>query len=177
MNKKMDIKKMVLVAILVAIGIILHTITPALGLPMQPDFAIAMLFIIVLTFDDYKTSLISAIILGIFTALTTKFPSGQIPNIVDKLVTVHVVYGLKILMNKISSNNIKIIVLQLVGTLVSGSTFLGTALVMGVLPGAFGVFFMTIVLPTVALNTVAGFVLYRCFVVANSRTKYMNLNK
>lgn len=175
MNKKIDLKKNVLVAILIAIGILLHTITPALGLPMQPDFAIAMLFIIVLTFGDYKTSLISAIILGIFTALTTKFPSGQIPNIVDKLVTVNFVYILKLLIEKIQSNNIKMIILQTFGTLVSGTVFLGTALVMGILPGEFSLFFLTIVLPTTALNIVAGFMLYKCFILANKRSNYMEI--
>ena len=57
---------MVINALLLAIGAILHQITPALGLPMQPDFALAMLFIImIINNNDYKITLISAIITGI----------------------------------------------------------------------------------------------------------------
>ena len=78
MKRNLNTKKMVMNALLLAIGAILHQITPALGLPMQPDFALAMLFIIMIINDnDYKTSLICAIITGVFTALTTKFPGGQ----------------------------------------------------------------------------------------------------
>ena len=80
MNRNMNVKKMILNAILIAIGALLHQITPALGLPMQPDFALAMLFIIIVINNDYKTTLISSIIIGILTALTTKFPGGQLPN-------------------------------------------------------------------------------------------------
>lgn len=54
-EKKFKYKKMVMNALLLAIGAILHQITPALGLPMQPDFALAMLFIIMIINDnDYK---------------------------------------------------------------------------------------------------------------------------
>ena len=75
MKRNLNTKKMVINALLLAIGAILHQITPALGLPMQPDFALAMLFIImIINNNDYKITLISAIITGIFTALTTKFP-------------------------------------------------------------------------------------------------------
>ena len=101
-EKKFKYKKMVMNALLLAIGAILHQITPALGLPMQPDFALAMLFIIMIINDnDYKTSLICAIITGVFTALTTKFPGGQLPNIIDKIVTVNVMFLVIIIINKI----------------------------------------------------------------------------
>ena len=83
----MDTKRMVTNAILIAIGAILHQITPAIGLPMQPHFTLVMLFIIMINNKDhYKTSNISAINTGIFTALTTKFPGGQVPNIIDKII-------------------------------------------------------------------------------------------
>ncbi|MDZ7548204.1 tryptophan transporter, partial [Clostridium perfringens] len=78
MNRNMNVKRMMLNAILIAIGTLLHQITPALGLPMQPDFALAMLFIIIIINSDYKSALISSIIIGVLTALTTKFPGGQL---------------------------------------------------------------------------------------------------
>ena len=80
----MNTKKMIIDAILIAIGVVLHVLAPSIGLPMQPDFALAMLFIIMLLNKDYKTTLFTGIILGIFTALTTKSPGGQLPNIIDK---------------------------------------------------------------------------------------------
>lgn len=88
----MNTKRMTTNAILIAIGVILHQITPLIGVPMQPDFALAMLFIIMIFNEDYKTTLIAGIVIGIFTALTTKTPGGQIPNILDKLITCNVMY-------------------------------------------------------------------------------------
>ena len=63
--------------ILLALGALLHQITPALGFPMQPDFAIMMLVIIICLNKDYKTALIASIVIGVFTALTTKFPGDR----------------------------------------------------------------------------------------------------
>ena len=82
----MNTRKMITNAILIAIGAILHQVTPLLGVPMQPDFALVMLFIIMIYNNDYKTTLICGLIIGIFTALTTKTPGGQIPNILDKFI-------------------------------------------------------------------------------------------
>ena len=99
MKRNSNTKKIVINALLLGIGAILHQITPALGIPMQPDFALAMLFIVmIINFGDYKTSLIAGIVTGIFTALTTKFPLGQVPNIIDKIVTVNLIYILMIFM-------------------------------------------------------------------------------
>ena len=69
----------------------LHTISPTFGVA-QPDFALAMMFIIILINKDYKTALFSGIIVGIFTALTTKTVGGQAPNIIDKVITANVAY-------------------------------------------------------------------------------------
>ncbi|MCQ4699279.1 hypothetical protein NE452_17880, partial [Paeniclostridium sordellii] len=38
------------------------------------------------------TCIISCIVTGVFTALTTKFPGGQVPNFLDKLVTANLIY-------------------------------------------------------------------------------------
>ena len=77
MKTNMNTKKMVINALLLAIGAILHQITPALGLPMQPDFALAMLFIImIINNNDYKTSIIAAIITnvcGTFISFSSTF--------------------------------------------------------------------------------------------------------
>ena len=166
MNKNMNVKKMILNAILIAIGALLHQITPALGLPMQPDFAISMLFIIILINKDYKTTLISSIIMGIITALTTKFPGGQLPNIIDKLITAHVIYFMfKVMGNKVS-DNIKIISALSFGTIVSGLTFLLSASIIVGLPGSFLTLVTVVVLPATIMNIILGTILYKSIGVA-----------
>lgn len=179
MKTNMNTKKMVINALLLAIGAILHQITPALGLPMQPDFALAMLFIIMLiNNNDYKTSLISAIITGVFTALTTKFPGGQLPNIIDKLITVNLMYIILLTVNKILeyiniNNNIKqnllVIISFPLGTLISGSAFLVSAQYIVGLPAKFSILFVTTVIPALLINTIGGFILYQAINVSLKR--------
>lgn len=165
----MNTKKMIINAILLAVGALLHQITPALGLPMQPDFALAMLIIIVLMNEDYKTALIAGIITGIFTALTTKFPGGQLPNIVDKLVTVNIVYFILLPLRDKVKANVKMAIVLLLGTLISGVTFLGSAAVMVGLPASFNALFVAVVLPATVINVIAGTILYNTINLALRR--------
>lgn len=165
----MNTKKMIINAILLAIGALLHQITPALGLPMQPDFALAMLIIIVLMNEDYKTALIAGIITGIFTALTTKFPGGQLPNIVDKLVTTNIVYFILLPLRDKVKPNIKMAIILLLGTLISGLTFLGSAAVIVGLPASFSALFVAVVLPATVINVIAGTILYNAINLALRR--------
>ena len=170
MKRNLNTKKMVINALLLAIGAILHQITPTLGLPMQPDFALAMLFIImIINNNDYKITLISAIITGIFTALTTKFPGGQLPNIIDKLVTANIMFLVITLINKMCDfikitnklqSNILVLLTFPIGTWVSGVTFLISAQLIVGLPANFSMLFITIVIPAVLINTIGGFILY-----------------
>ncbi len=73
MNVRNNTKLITINALLLAIGVILHQITPVLGLPMQPDFALTMLFIIIILNDNFKITMVSGTLMGIFTAMTTKF--------------------------------------------------------------------------------------------------------
>ncbi|MBL4932460.1 tryptophan transporter [Clostridium paridis] len=159
----MNTKKLTLNAILLAIGLMLHQFTPALGFPMQPDFALATLFIIMMINKDFKTVLTAGIITGIFTALTTKFPGGQIPNIIDKVVTVTIVYGLLSLIRNRLNKNIVLALILPIGTLISGTIFLTAALYIVGLPAPFNALFITVVLPATVINLVAGLVLFKIF--------------
>ena len=171
MNTRMDIKKLTMNAILIAIGAILHQITPAIGLPMQPDLALVMLFIIIIINKDYKTTLISGIIMGIFTALTTKFPGGQLPNIIDKVVTAHVIY-FSILPFKNRINDIKKIAVCLpIGTIVSGLIFLLSAKFIVGLPSEFIVLIKVVVITAAIMNTVLGIILFKAVNVALKATR------
>ena len=178
MKRNNNTKKLIINALLLGIGAILHQITPALGIPMQPDFALAMLLVVMIINNrDYKTSLIAAIITGIFTALTTKFPGGQLPNIIDKIVTVNLMYIIIIFMNKLEYNQVvgeklKIAITTFIfatGTLISGTTFLLSAQIIVGLPVSFSILFATVVLPTVLVNSIAGVFLYKIVISSLKR--------
>lgn len=178
MKEKINTKKLIINALLLGIGAILHQITPTLGIPMQPDFALAMLFIVmIINFGDYKTALISGIVTGIFTALTTKFPLGQVPNIIDKIITVNLVYMLMIFIKQFIKKEFKIyniktsiiILIFSLGTLISGTTFLISAQILVGLPMSFTILFTTTVLPAILINSIAGIFLYKIVVFSLKR--------
>lgn len=159
----MNTKKMITNAILIAIGAILHQITPLLGVPMQPDLSLAMLFIIMAYNKDYKTTVICGLIVGIFAALTTKTPGGQLPNIMDKFITCNIMYFVLIpLRNKLSKTTQMALILP-IGTLLSGTTFLTFLMIIAGLPGgtSFGTLFTAIVIPTAILNVIIGLALFK----------------
>lgn len=154
-------KKMAANAILIAIGAILHQITPPFG--MQADFSLAMLFIIIVFNKDYKTTLSCGIIIGVFAALTSKTPGGLIPNIVDKFITCNVIYLILLpLRNKISKIKQMALILPL-GTLISGAIFLTVLMMIAGLPGgmSFEALFIAVVIPTMVANTILGIVIFK----------------
>ena len=156
----MDTKRMVTNAILIAIGAILHQITP--GIVMQPDLSLAMLFIIMVYNRDYKTSLICGIAVGIFAAVTSKTPNGQLPNIIDKLITCNVMYLVLLPLRNRVSKTVQILTVLPLGTILSGSIFLSLLMILNGFPmETFQTLFVTVVLTTAALNIVLGFVLFK----------------
>lgn len=166
MERNSNTKKMILNSMLIAIGALLHQITPAIGLPMQPDFAITMLFITILINKDYKTTVISSIIVGIITALTTKFPGGQLPNIIDKVISAQFIYFLYKVIGDKKKDNIKIIIALVFGTMVSGTIFLGSASILVGLPASFMLLIGTVVIPTVIMNLILGSMLYKALIAS-----------
>lgn len=156
----MDTKRMVTNAILIAIGAILHQITP--GIDMQPDLSLAMLFIIMVYNRDYKTSLICGIAVGIFAAITSKTPNGQLPNIIDKFITCNVMFLVLSVMRDKVSKTVQILTVLPLGTLLSGTTFLTVLMFLNGFPmETFKTLFITVVLTTAALNVVLGFILFK----------------
>lgn len=170
MNRNENVKKMILNSILIAIGALLHQITPVLGLPMQPDFAIAILFIIIISNKDYKTTLISSIIIGIFTALTTKFPGGQLPNIIDKVLTANIIYFILLPLRNRVSDNVKMILSLIFGTCLSGLIFLYSAQLIVGLPGEFMNLVKVVVIPAAIMNAILGSILYKAITIAFKAT-------
>lgn len=171
MNTNMDIKKMTMNAILIAVGAVLHQITPAIGLPMQPDLALAMLFIIIILNNDYKTTLISGIIIGVFTSLTTKFPGGQLPNLIDKVVTCNIIYFALLPLRNRFKDITKMAICLPIGTIISGLVFLLSAQLIVGLPSEFIALVKVVVIPAAIMNTVLGIILFKAINVALKATK------
>jgi hypothetical protein len=158
----MNTKRMVTNAILIAIGAILHQLTPLLGVPMQPDLSLAMLFIIIVYNKDYKTTLVCGIIVGVFAALTTKTPGGQLPNIIDKFITSNIMYVMLIPLRERISKLTQVCILLPIGTVLSGTVFLTGLMLLGGLPvSQFGTLFTTVVLTTAVLNVIIGIMLFK----------------
>ena len=167
MNNNDNTKQLVTNALLLAVGFLLHYVTPAIG-SMQIDFSLITLILVInLSKNHSSTCIASGIATGIFAGLTTKFPLGFVPNLIDKIVTTVVVYLLIRLLDKTAlSSKIKAIAVNAVGTLVSGVVFLTSALILVGLPASFGLLFVTVVLPAIVVNTVVG------FLVSNICEKY-----
>lgn len=165
MNTNLNTKRMTTNAILIAIGAILHQITPAIplfGISMQPDLSLAMLFIIMIYNKDYKTNLICGIAVGVFAAMTTKMPMGQIPNIVDKFITTNIMFALvTMIRSRLDVNKLMMIILP-IGTTISGTLFITVAIIIGgIQASAFIELFVSVVLTAAVINTILGFALFK----------------
>ena len=157
---KTTTKQLVTNALLLAVGFLLHYVTPAIGLPMQIDFSlITMILVITLNRNSFNTCVASGVATGIFSGITSKFPLGFIPNIIDKITTAIAVYLLLKLLDKTTlSIKIKAIVVNAVATLISGTVFLASALILVGLPAPFSLLFTTVVIPATVVNTIVGFI-------------------
>lgn len=173
-------KKMVLNAILLGLGLVLHQIFPAIA-GITPDVALVMLFcIMILNKDDYKTCLVAGIVTGVFTAMTTKFPGGQIPNLIDKTVTVNVMFLIMkaLYLSPIEekfgkkANSIVIFVMTLFGTVLSGVVFLGSAALIVGLPGEFFALFMAVVVPATIVNVILSVLMINVITASLKKTSF-----
>lgn len=165
----MNLRKIILSSLLLSIGLVLHQIVPPILFGMKPDFLLSMMFIAIVLCDDYKLTLIVGLAAGILTAATTTFPGGQLPNIIDKFITSNLVYLLfRILKNKINSQ-LKISIVSFIGTLVSGSIFLGSAYILIGLPGPFLALILGVVIPATLFNMAASIILYNAANTAVNR--------
>ena len=155
---KTKTKQLVTNSLLLAVGFLLHYVTPAIGLPMQIDFSlITMILVINLNKNNLGSCIASGVVTGIFSGLTSKFPLGLVPNILDKITTAIFVYLLIKLLDKTALNSkIKAIVVNAIGTLVSGTVFLSSALLLVGLPAPISVLFVTVVIPAIVINTIVG---------------------
>jgi len=159
----MKTNKIIITSLLLAIGLILHQITPGIFLGMKPDFLLIFMILSIILTKDFKMAIVTGIVAGILAALSTTFPGGQIPSVIDKTITSIIVYG--IYKNLNSDSPIKLAGIYFLGTIISGSIFLGSALILFGLPAPFLVLFVSIVLPTSMFNSFVGYSLQKLIVI------------
>lgn len=144
----MNLRKNIITALLIAIGYILHTIVPGVLGGMKFDMMLSVIFVSILINPEFKNAILTALLGGIITAMTTTFPGGQIPNIIDKVITCILVYLMIKGLERFKKNTIKIGIISFLGTIISGTVFLGSASFIVGLPAPFTALFLGIVLPT-----------------------------
>lgn len=170
----MKLKNLILTALLLAIGMMLHQFAPPI-FGMKPDFLLSMMFIAILFNEDYKTTFIIGLTSGILTAATTTFPGGQLPNLIDKIITSQTIYIIIILLGKTNfifktNNTLKLAIVSILGTVISGTVFLGSANLLFSLPAPFKILFLTVVLPATLINTAASLLLFNVINIAAKRS-------
>jgi hypothetical protein len=167
----MNTKNLVALSLLVGIGSVLHAVVPGFFLGMKPDMMLTMMFLGIILFPDKKSVLLLGIVTGLISGMTTTFPGGLIPNIIDKFVTAFILFGILLFIRKFNTSIIAIGALTAIGTIVSGIVFLSSAYFLVGLPGPFVALFAAVVLPATAVNTIAMVVLYPVATTVLKRTK------
>lgn len=159
-------------SLLIGVGAVLYIIIPGINGGMKPDFMLTMMFIGILLFPQVKNVFLLGVSTGVISGLFSTFPGGFVPNIIDKAVTAFVFFGLILLLNKLSKKLPVAVMLTCVGTLVSGTVFLSTAIFVFGASALFGELFVLVVLPAIAINAVAFFIIYPIVGQLLKRTKF-----
>lgn len=167
----MNTKNLVVLSLLVGMGAVLHAVVPGIFLGMKPDMMLTMMFLGIVLFPDRKSVLLLGLVTGLISGLTTTFPGGLLPNMIDKPITAFAFFGLFLLLKKFQKSIVSVAVLTAVGTLISGIAFLTSAYVIVGLPGPFVALFGAVVLPAAAVNTIAMIILYPVALTIVKRTK------
>lgn len=157
----MKLRKNIITALLIAIGFIMTQILPGTIGGMKFDLMLSVIFVCILINTEFKNVILTAFLGGVITAMTTTFPGGQIPNLIDKFITCIIVYVIIRLFSKFKTNIISVGIIAFIGTLVSGSVFLASALFIVGLPAPFKILFMGIVAPTAVANTFVTIFVYK----------------
>ncbi|MBS4210695.1 tryptophan transporter [Bacillus sp. FJAT-50079] len=169
----MNTRVLVVLSLLLGIGTALHFIMPAI-MGVTPDMLLAMMFLGIVLFPEKKNVLLLGIATGLLSALTTGFPMGQIPNMIDKPITAFVFFGLFLIIRKIP-HIAGLTILTAICTIVSGVLFLGSAAIFFELPGGATLLGLisVAVLPAALLNSVLIFIIYPVVKTVLKRTNLL----
>lgn len=168
----MNTKNLVLSAMLLGVGTVLYLIIPGINGGMKPDFLLTMMFIAILLTPTAKNTVVVGLATGILSGLFSTFPAGFVPNVVDKLVTSLVFFGIIIVLKTLATKLVTQAVATAVGTALSGAIFLGSAIFIMGAEVPFGELYLLVVLPAVALNTIAFVVIYPIVQQTLKRTSF-----
>lgn len=168
----MNLRKLILCSLLLAMGLVLHQLVPPILFGMKPDFLLSMMFIALALSDDYKLTLIIGLTAGVLTAATTTFPGGQIPNMIDKFITCNLVYLILKASNNKINHQAKMFLISLLGTFTSGVIFLYSASIIVGLPGSFTALMIAVVLPAALFNIIASMILYNSAYLVLKKINY-----
>lgn len=168
----MKTAELVIISLFIGIGAALHVVVPPI-FGMKPDMMLVMMFMGILLFPKIQNVVVIGLVTGMISGLTTLFPGGFIPNVIDKSVTALVFFAMLMTVRKYKDRKITAPALTSVGTLVSGTVFLASALMIVGLPGEQGFlgFFILAVLPAILINTVAAVVVYPIVLSVIKRSK------
>lgn len=155
----MKLKENLITALLLAMGLIMHQLVPGILFGMKFDFLLIFMFIAMLINPSRKNIVLSSLMGGLISAMTTSFPGGQLPNIIDKLMTGLILY-LPLQLVATRDNKFYIGLLGLVGTLISGSLFLIMAGLLTEVNIELFSLIKLVVLPTSLINSLATVFLY-----------------
>lgn len=168
MNKKLH--KLVLTSLLIAIGFIFRQFIPAIG-TMKLDGLMAVISVILLISQDFRTALLTGLTTGVIAALTTVFPGGQIPIFIDKLVSCLIIYGIIRLAGKYSIHPVTVGIIGFAGTIISGIIFLCGVMLLAKLPAPFMALFSGVVLPAAVLNIPLTLIIFNAVKIAAKLSK------
>lgn len=160
----MNTRVLVILSLFVGIGAVLHAIAPPILFGMRPDMLLSMMFLGILLFPNLKYVILISTATGVISALTTTFPGGQLANMVDKPVSALLFFAVLLLIQRFGNKYIIAPTLTFLGTIISGSVFILTAIyIFGVgnqLEGGFISLFGVIVLPAAVVNTIVMVIVY-----------------
>lgn len=168
----MNTKNLVLMSLLVGVGAALYLVIPGFNGGMKPDFMLTMMFIGILLFPKASHVFLLALTTGVLSGLFSTFPAGFIPNVVDKFITAFVFFVVVLTLKSLSSKLPVATVLAGVGTLLSGLIFLSVAIFILGVDVPFVPLILTVVLPTVVLNSVAFFLIFPIVTKLVKRSKF-----
>lgn len=162
----MNLKNNIFTTLLLTIGFIMHQITPGILGGMKFDFLLIFMFIAILLNPKFQNAMITGLLGGLLSAMTTTFPGGQIPNLLDKITTCLVLFVLIKSLQRFNMNSFIVGVLGGIGTIISGMVFLISAYFIVGLPAPMGSLVIGIVVPTTIVNVVGTVFVYKIVKIA-----------
>ena len=165
----MQLRENIFTTLLLAIGLIIHHITPGILGGMKFDFLLIFMTVAIILNPKFKNTLLTGMLAGILSAMTTSFPGGQIPNLIDKMLASITIFLLIHLFMRLKDNKIIIALIGALATFVSGTVFLASASIIVGLPLPMMAMMTSIVIPTAAVNTVGTVFIYNTVKIALRR--------